>query len=126
MREHLDPKLVTNALQMAVGRRQPAQGLLHHSARGSQYARHAYRGLLSKHGMACSRSRKGDGVDNAVAERFFGSLQREWTGDRFYATRQAARDDVIEYIERFYNSRRKHSSLGYVSPNAYEKIAQAA
>jgi putative transposase len=126
MSDHLDTKLVTNALQMALGRRHPAQGLLHHSDRGSQYASHAYRGLLATNGIKCSMSRKGDCLDNAVAERFFGSLKREWTGNRFYATRQEARDDVIDYIERFYNSRRKHSYLGYVSPNEYEKIALVA
>lgn len=126
MSDHLDTKLVTNALEMALGRRNPAQGLIHHSDRGSQYASHAYRGLLSKQGIRCSMSRKGDCLDNAVAERFFGSLKREWTTNQSYATRQEARDEVIDYIERFYNSRRKHSYLGYVSPNAYEKIAQAA
>jgi transposase InsO family protein len=125
-RDHLDTQLVTHALQMALGRRQPAQGLIHHSDRSSQYARHAYRGLLCKHGIEGSMSRKGDCLDNAVAERFFGSLQREWTGHRFYATRQEARDDMIDYIERFSNSRRKHSYLGSVSPNAYEKIALVA
>ena len=126
MSDHLDTKLVTNALEMALGRRNPAQGLMHHSDRGSQYASHAYRGLLSKQGIRCSMSRKGDCLDNAVAERFFGSLKREWTTNQVYATRQEARDEVIDYIERFYNSRRKHSYLGYVSPNEYEKIAQAA
>jgi putative transposase len=126
MSDHLATQLVTNALQMAVGRRHPAQGLIHHSDRGAQYASHAYRELLSKHGIACSMSRKGDCLDNAVAERFFGSLKREWTTHRWYATRQEARDDVIDYIERFYNSRRKHSYLGYVSPNEYEKIALVA
>ena len=71
-------------------------------------------------------SGKGECLDNAVAERFFGSLKRERTSQRYYMTRQEARDDVVDYIEMFYNSWRKHSYLGYVSPNAYEKIAQAA
>ena len=96
------------------------------SDREPHYASHAYRGLLSAHGIVCSMSRKGDCLDNAVAERFFGSLKRAWTTHRLYATRQEARDDVLDYIERFYNSRRKHSYLGYVSPNAYEKIARVA
>jgi putative transposase len=71
-------------------------------------------------------SRQGDCLDNAVAERFLGSLKRERTTHRAYATRQEARDDMIDYIEMFSNSRHKHSSLGYVSPNEYEKIAQVA
>jgi putative transposase len=126
MSEHLDTQLVTDALEMALGRRQPDAGLIHHSDRGSQYASHAYRGLLAEHGIACSMSGKGDCLDNAVAERFFGSLKRERTSKRYYRTRQEARDDIIDYIEMFYNSWRKHSYLGYVSPNAYEKIARAA
>ena len=71
-------------------------------------------------------SRKGDCLDNAVAERFFGSLKGERTSLRHYASRQEVRDDVIDYIEMFYNSRRKHSSLGYVSPNEFEKLAAVA
>ncbi len=126
MSDHIDTQLVTDALEMALGRRQPDAGLLHHSDRGSQYASHAYRGLLAEHGIECSMSGKGDCLDNAVAERFFGSLKRERTSKRYYLTRQEARDDIIDYIEMFYNSWRKHSYLGYVSPNEYEKIAQAA
>ncbi len=126
MSDHIDTQLVTNALEMALGRRQPDAGLMHHSDRGSQYASHAYRGLLADNGIACSMSGKGDCLDNAVAERFFGSLKRERTSTRHYLTRQEARDDIIDYIEMFYNSWRKHSYLGYVSPNEYEKIAQVA
>jgi putative transposase len=126
MSDRVDTPLVTDALEMALGRRRPPPGLVHHSDRGSQYASHAYRELLADHGMTCSMSGKGDCLDHAVAERFFGSLKRERTSKRSYRTRQEARDDVIDYIEMFYNSWRKHSYLGYVSPNAYEKIAQAA
>ena len=126
MRDHVDTQLVVDALEMALGRRQPDAGLIHHSDRGSQYASHAYRELLANHGIACSMSGKGDCLDNAVAERFFGSLKRERTSTRYYLTRQEARDDIIDYIEMFYNSWRKHSYLGYVSPNEYEKIARAA
>jgi putative transposase len=126
MRDHLDTQLVTDALKMALGRRQPGAGLIHHSDRGSQYASHAYRGMLADHGIACSMSGKGDCLDNAVAERFLGSLKRERTSKRYYRTRQEARDDIIDYIEMFSNSWRKHSYLGYVSPNAYEKIVRAA
>jgi transposase InsO family protein len=118
----MDVGLVKGALEMAIGRRGPAPGLIHHTDRGSQYACHAYRDMLNQHGMVCSMSGKGECLDNAVAERFFGSLKREWTSYRFYATRQEARDDIIEYIEMFYNSNRKHSYLGYVSPNEYEEF----
>jgi transposase InsO family protein len=104
MSAHLDTQLVGDALEMALGRRQPGAGLMHQSDRGSQYASHAYRGILSDHGLACSMSGKGDCLDNAVAERFFGSLKRERTSKRYYRTRQATRDDIIDYIEMFYNS----------------------
>lgn len=126
MSDHVDTQLVTDALEMALGRRQPGAGLIHHSDRGSQYACHAYRELLAEHDIACSMSGKGECLDNAVAERFFGSLKRERTSKRYYVTRQEARDDIIDYIEMFYNSWRKHSYLGYVSPNEYEKIARVA
>jgi transposase InsO family protein len=123
MSSRIDTPLVADALKMALGRRRPLAGLIHHSDRGSQYASHAYRDLLKSHGIACSMSGKGDCLDNAVAERFFGSLKREWTSHRYYETRQEARDDIIAYIEMFYTSTRKHSYLGYLSPNEYEKSA---
>ena len=126
MSSRIDTTLVQDTLRMALGRRQPSAGLLHHSDRGSQYASHAYQDMLADHGIVCSMSSRGECLDNAVAERFFGSLKREWTAHRDYATRQEARDDIIAYIEMFYNSRRKHSYLGYVSPNEYEKCACVA
>ena len=126
MSSSIDTALVQQALQMALGRRRPAAGLVHHSDRGSQYASQAYRHLLADHGIICSMSGKGDCLDNAVAERFFGSLKCEWTSHGAYATRQEAKDDIIAYIEMFYNSRRKHSYLGYMSPNDYEKCALVA
>jgi putative transposase len=126
MRSASDTTLVHNALEMALGRRRPAAGLVHHSDRGSQYASQAYRNLLADHGIICSMSGKGDCLDNAVAERFLGSLKREWTSHCAYATRQEAKADIIAYIEMFYNSKRKHSYLGYVSPNEYEKCALVA
>ena len=126
MSEQVDTTLVQGALEMALGRRQPKAGLLHHTDRGSQYASHAYQALLARHDLVCSMSGKGECLDNAVAERFFGSLKREWTSHCRYATRQEARDDIIAYIEMFYNSRRKHSYLGYLSPNEYEKNAPIA
>jgi transposase InsO family protein len=126
MSSRIDAALVQEALRMALGRRGPARGLLHHSDRGSQYACGAYQELLAANGMQCSMSRKGDCLDNAVVERFFGTLKRECTALRRYATRQEARDDVIDYIEMFYNSTRLHSSLGYVSPNDFERVANVA
>ncbi len=126
MSRHIDTALVQDTLRMALGRRRPAAGLLHHSDRGSQYASHAYQKMLTDHGIVCSMSHKGECLDNAVAERFFGSVKREWTAHRAYATRQEACDDIIVYIEMFYNSSRKHSYLGYVSPNEYEKYARVA
>jgi putative transposase len=126
MSSHIDAALVQEALRMAVGRRQPTAGLLHHADRGSQYACHAYQRLLDEAGRRWSMSRKGDCLDHAVAERFFGSLKRERTAHCSYATRQDARDDVIDYIEMFYNSTRLHSYLGYRSPNDYEAVLKVA
>jgi putative transposase len=126
MGSHLSAALVQNARGMALGRRRPAAGLMHHSDRGSQYACHADQRLLATHGIRCSMSRKGDCWDNAVVERFCGSLKRERTVHRQYATRQEARDDVMQYIEMFYNSKRLHSYLGYVSPNDFEALTNAA
>jgi putative transposase len=117
---HLRVDLVKDALTMALWRRQPKAGLLHHSDRGSQYACQEYQALLVKHGIGCSMSRRGDCWDNAVVERFFGSLKRERTHHRLYPTRAEAKRDVIDYIEMFYNSRRRHSYLGYVSPMEFE------
>lgn len=114
--------LVIDALTMAVWRRRPPRGLLHHSDRGSQYASHAYQDELKKHGMICSMSGKGDCWDNAVVERFFRSLKTERTNHRIYPTREIARRDVIDYIEMFYNSQRLHSYLGYQSPNDFEAM----
>ncbi len=113
--------LVIRALMMAVNLRKPPAGLIHHSDRGSQYASHDYQKLLKQHGMICSMSRKGNCWDNSPVERFFGSLKREWTGDRLYRTRQEAIADVREYVAVYYNSRRLHSTLGYSTPMDYEK-----
>lgn len=118
--------LVEAALTMAVGRRQPPPGLLHHSDRGSQYAGDDYQALLQRDEFQCSMSQKGDCWDNAVVERFLGTLKREWTHDRQFPTRQEAKAAVIEYIEMFYNSHRRHSTLGYLSPNAFEAQAKVA
>ena len=126
MSSRLDATMVQEALHSALGRWKPLVGLRHHSDRGSQNACHAYQRLLGAHGIRCSMSRKGECLDNAVAERLFGSLMREHTSHHYYATRQDAKDDVIDYLEMCYNSRRKHSFLGYVSPNEYEAFALGA
>lgn len=122
MSRRIDTELAKDALTMAIRRRNPLAGLIHHTDRGSQYASHGYQAMLNQHGMVGSMSGKGECLDNAVAERFFGSLKREWTSHRYYETHQEARDDIIEYIEMFYNSNRKHSYLGYLSPNEYEEF----
>jgi transposase InsO family protein len=122
----IDAALVQEALRMALERRHPAAGVLHHSDRGSQYACQTYQQLLKAHGVRCSMSRKGECLDNAVAERFFGSLKGERIAHRQYTTRQEARTDVIEYIEMFYNSVRLHSYLGYRSPHDYEALRHVA
>jgi transposase InsO family protein len=122
----LERELVLRALRQAVAQRRPAPGLLHHSDRGSQYACADYRELLAAHGMAASMSRKGDCWDNAVVESFFATLKNE-LGDR-WATRAAAQAAIADYIENWYNLRRRHSSLGYLSPVEYElrQLRQAA
>ena len=98
--------LVHDALTMALGRRQPDKGLLHHSDQGKQYASIDYQQLLTEANLTVSMSRRGNGWDNAVMERFWGSLKSERTDDQIYRTRKTAKDDVIDYIEMFYNCKR--------------------
>jgi transposase InsO family protein len=120
MAGHMRTDLVADALNMALARRGPAPGLLHHSDRGVQYASDDYRHLLQTHGVACSMSGKGDCWDNAVMESFWGTLKRELVNHQRYATREQARASIFEYVEVFYNRHRLHSSLGYVSPERFE------
>jgi len=120
MRHTLEGVLTEDALTMALTGRRPGPGVLHHTDRGSQYAAGDYRALLSAHGMACSMSRVGDCWDNAVAESFFATLKRELADEADWATRDDARTAVFEYIEVWYNRQRRHSSLDYLSPVAYE------
>ena len=115
-----DQELALRALRMAIHRRRPAAGVLHHSDRGGPYAGTAYLALLQEQGMVRSMSRAGDCWDNAVVERFFGSLKRERTYFQTYQNHTAARRDLIDYIEWFYNDTRLHSYLDYVSPNDFE------
>jgi transposase InsO family protein len=120
----INEELVTAALQDAIARRHPEPGLLHHSDRGSQYASYGYQELLEKMQMICSMSRKSDCWDNAVMERFFGSLKSERTDRRIYQTREQAKKDLFDYIEWFYNTGRRHEALGYMTPAAFEKQYQ--
>jgi transposase InsO family protein len=120
MNERMKKQLVMDALAMAYWKRKPPKGLLHHSDRGSQYACHDYQKQLTNYGMIPSMSRKGNCWDNAPTERFFRSLKSErLTGLRFFS-RNEARNEILDYIT-FYNSVRLHSTLGYLSPMAYEK-----
>ena len=121
MSEYLDASLALAALRMALERRQPAPGLVHHSDRGVQYACEAYRGALAANGLVPSMSRKGNCWDNAPAESFFGTLKVELVGDRVFPSRAVARTEVFEYVEAFYNRTRRHSSLGYASPAEFER-----
>jgi putative transposase len=120
MAEHLESRLVVDALAMAVQRRLLDEGLLAHSDRGSQYASEHYQRLLAKHGITCSMSRRADCWDNAPMESFFASLKKELVHGADFAMRAEARAAIFEYIEVFYNVQRRHSSLGYVSPAEYE------
>lgn len=113
-------ELVSRALLMAIGHRQPAAGLLLHSDRGSQYASHEYQWLLKQHGIICSMSRKGNCWDNAVMERFFLNLKMERVWQRDYANHMEAIKDITEYIVGFYNCVRLHSTLGNLPPMIYE------
>jgi putative transposase len=125
MSHRLQANLVTDALQMALGRRCPDQAasLLHHSDRGSQYASEEFQKMLRDHNITCSMSRKGNCWDNAMMESFFATLKKERVHHELYATREAARQSVFDYIELFYNIRRRHSALGYLSPQQYELAA---
>jgi putative transposase len=120
MADHMQTHLVSDALKMAIARRDPAGGLLHHSDRGVQYAGDDYLHLLESHRMQPSMSGKGNCWDNAAMESFWATLKTELVHQEHYTTRQQARSSIFEYIEVFYNRKRLHSSLGYVSPEAFE------
>ena len=118
-------KLVTDALIMAIWRRGKPDSLLHHSDQGSQYTSEHFHGLLKEQGITCSMSRAGEVWDNSAMESFFSSLKTEHTARKVYRSREQARSDVFDYIERFYNPTRRHSTLGYVSPIEFEKARRA-
>lgn len=126
MRDTMDVALVTSALQMACEARRPAPGLIFHSDRGSQYAAEAFCTQLATHKMPASMSRTGDCYDNAVAERFFATLEFELLMKHDWHSREDARRAIFRYIEAWYNRKRRHSTLGYVSPAEYERQLQDA
>ncbi len=120
MANHMKTELVSDALKMALARRSPESGLLHHSDRGVQYACEDYQELLAKHGIDCSMSGRGDCYDNAAMESFWATLKTELVHLEHYPTHEGARASIFEYIEVFYNRKRLHSSIGYVSPEMFE------
>jgi putative transposase len=121
MSAHCVEELVQRALHMALARRRPNHGLIHHSDRGSQYTSQAYRRLLEQAEIIASMSRRGNCYDNAVMESFFGSLKEECVHPTVYTSHEEARRSLFEYLEVYYNRIRRHSTLGYVSPLIYEQ-----
>jgi putative transposase len=121
MSSSMSAQLVIDALLMAIWRRGAPKELLHHSDQGSQYTAEEFQRLLAEHGIVCSMSRRGDCWDNAAMESFFSTLKIERVNRRHYRTRDEARADIFDYIERFYNPRRRHSTLGQVSPAEFER-----
>lgn len=121
MSQSMEQRLVHDALRMALSRRQPGRGVLHHSDRGSQYAADEFQQLLRDNGMTCSMSRKGDCWDNAVVESFNATIKTELINRTKWRTREEARAAIYKYIETWYNSKRLHSTLGYLSPVEFEE-----
>ena len=126
MQHRMTADLVTDALMMAIWRRRPEASVLHHSDQGSQYTSEQFQQLLAAQGIECSMSRRGECHDNAAMESFFSRLKDERVSRRTYRTRAEAKADIFDYIERFYNPRRRHSTLGGLSPVEYEKRAKLA
>ena len=126
MSASMTAQLVTDALIMAIWRRGKPHALLHHSDQGSQYTSEQFQRLLVDHGVICSMSRSDNVWDNAAMESFFSSLKTERAKRKTYRTRDEAKADVFDYIERFYNPKRRHSTLGYLSPMEFEMRAQLA
>jgi putative transposase len=120
MQSHMRTTLVLDALTMAMGQRLPGAGLLAHSDRGCQYTSDDYQRVLRDQGITCSMSGRGNCWDNAAVESFFSTLKKELVYRTTWASRREAASAIHEYIEVFYNRRRRHSTLGYLSPAAYE------
>ena len=123
MGDRIDQQLVFDALRMALLQRRVRPGLIHHTDQGRQYASALYLDLLKRHGIIASMSRRGNCYDNAVAESFFSSLKNELIHHSSYRTREEARTAIFEYIEMFYNRKRRHQSLDYLTPVDYERKA---
>jgi putative transposase len=123
MSASMTAELVTDALVMAIWRRGKPEALIHHSDRGSQYTSDQFQRLMTDHGVTCSMSRSGNVWDNAAMESFFSSLKTERIARKVYRTRDEARADVFDYVERFYNTKRRHSTIGYLSPMEFEMKA---
>jgi putative transposase len=126
MSDTMTAQLVTDALIMAIWRRGKPDALLHHSDQGSQYTSEQFQRLMADNGVSCSMSRSGNVWDNAAMESFFSSLKTERTARKVYRTRDEARADVFDYIECFYNPKRRHSTIGYLSPVEFEDAAMLA
>ena len=122
MSDRMTSDLTMDALKMAIRQRRPEISLIHHSDQGSQYTDGEYQQLLKNWGIQVSMNGAGNWYDNAPMESFFGSLKSEWVHHHTYRTRDEARADIFYYIESFYNRRRLHSSLDYISPEAYEQL----
>jgi putative transposase len=120
MADHMRAELVVDALQMAVSRRRPEPGLIHHSDQGSQYVSLGFGHACTTAGISRSMGSRGDCWDNAVAETFFATLKKELVYRRSWPTRQELISEIFEYIEAFYNRQRRHSTLGYLSPAEFE------
>ena len=121
MSERMTTSLVSGALQQALLHRKPPVNLIHHSDRGSQYTSHDFQKLLKKHGIIASMSGAGNCYDNATQESFYHTLKTEHIFFEWYETRQQAKESIFEYVEVFYNRKRSHSTLGYLSPDMFEK-----
>jgi putative transposase len=126
MSERMTSNLAITALKMAIKRRRPRKGLMHHSDRGVQYASQPYRKVLKKNGIICSMSRKGNCWDNAPMESFFSTLKTECIQEKIYLARILAKREIFEYIEIDYNRNRLHSSIGYVTPENFENRRKSA
>ncbi len=126
MQAEMTAQLVTDALVMAIWRRGKPDALLHHSDQGSQYTSEQFQRLMADSGVTCSMSRSGNCWDNAAMESFFSSLKTERVGRKVYRSRDEARADVFDYVERFYNPTRQHSTIGYKSPIDFEREAGVA
>ena len=126
MSRRMNRRAVLDALRMAVAAREPAAGLIHHSDRGAQYTSDEFRDELERHNIECSMSGRGSCYDNAVAESFFSLLKRERTNRTRYKTRDEARADIFDYIEVFYNRKRRHGYNGNVSPTDFEEMSSGS